>query len=211
MSSADFTIHTPGIGTLLYGLISSGENSVHFLQLMPFTVFLVFVPPVTHHCWVDRGGMVWEVFAQHLPCEQTLPSQLSTSQLTMFAGSKWGPSKRHFTAPLQQQLINQQQMVLTAMIVSCETWSWVPVSSYFAHMDSNCKMHGSCSKPDTKYALHNIRPWITNRWWIMNWEGGVKVQWGSCSFFIFITYSVHNSEIRPQKLWYNGILSLVAL
>ena len=44
MSSADFTIYTPGIGTLslLYGLISSGENSAHFLQLMPFTIFPIF-------------------------------------------------------------------------------------------------------------------------------------------------------------------------
>ena len=23
--------------------------------------FPIFVPPGTHHCWVDRGGMVWEV------------------------------------------------------------------------------------------------------------------------------------------------------
>ena len=68
MSSADFTIYAPGIGTLSYSLISSGENSVHFLQLMPFTIFPIskFVPPGTHHCGVDRGGMVWEGFAQHL-------------------------------------------------------------------------------------------------------------------------------------------------
>ena len=38
MSLADFTIYTPGTGTLSY-LISSGENSAHFLQLMPFTIF----------------------------------------------------------------------------------------------------------------------------------------------------------------------------
>ena len=38
VSSADITIYTLGIGTLLYGLISSGETSVHFLQLMPFTI-----------------------------------------------------------------------------------------------------------------------------------------------------------------------------
>ena len=35
LSSADFII---GIGTLLYSLIPSGENSAHFLQLMPLTI-----------------------------------------------------------------------------------------------------------------------------------------------------------------------------
>ena len=62
MSSADFTIYTPGIGTLSY-MVSSplGENSAHFLQLMPFTFFQFFGPPGTHHCWVGRGSMEWEV------------------------------------------------------------------------------------------------------------------------------------------------------
>ena len=31
-----------------------------------FTIFPVFVLPGTHHCWVDRGGLVWYIFAQHL-------------------------------------------------------------------------------------------------------------------------------------------------
>ena len=44
----------------------SGENSEHFLQLMPFTIFPIFVPPGTHYCWMDRGSMVWYVFVQHL-------------------------------------------------------------------------------------------------------------------------------------------------
>ena len=48
MSSADFTIYTPGTGTLSYSLIFSGDNSTHFLQLMPFTIFQFFVPPGTH-------------------------------------------------------------------------------------------------------------------------------------------------------------------
>ena len=43
--------------SLLYGLISSGENSAHFLQLMPRTIFQFFIPPGTHYCWVSRGSM----------------------------------------------------------------------------------------------------------------------------------------------------------
>ena len=41
MSSANFAIHTPSIRTLSYGFISSGENSAHFLQIMPsqFSIF----------------------------------------------------------------------------------------------------------------------------------------------------------------------------
>ena len=46
--------------TLLYGLISSGENSAHFLQPIQLTSFPIFILPGTHHCWVDRGGMIWE-------------------------------------------------------------------------------------------------------------------------------------------------------
>ena len=44
LSSADFTIDTNGIGTLslLYGLISSGENPAHFLLLMPFTILYFY-------------------------------------------------------------------------------------------------------------------------------------------------------------------------
>ena len=38
-------------------LISSGENSAHFLQLMSFTIFHFFVPLGTHHCWVGRDHM----------------------------------------------------------------------------------------------------------------------------------------------------------
>ena len=47
--------------SLLYGLISSRENSAHFLQLMPFTIIQFFVPPCTHHSWVGRDSMEWEV------------------------------------------------------------------------------------------------------------------------------------------------------
>ena len=63
MSSADFTnLHPWYWNSLLYSLMSSGENSVHFLHLMLFTIITVFIPPGTHHCWVDRG-MVWEVLS----------------------------------------------------------------------------------------------------------------------------------------------------
>ena len=67
MSSEDFTIYTPGIGTLSYTvLISSRENSAHFLQLMPFTIFPIFIPPGTHHCWGGQRRHGMRGFAQHL-------------------------------------------------------------------------------------------------------------------------------------------------
>ena len=46
MSSADFTIYTPGIETLSY---MHGENSAHFLQLMPHTILqvLFYQLPIT--------------------------------------------------------------------------------------------------------------------------------------------------------------------
>ena len=65
MSSADFTIYTPGIGTLLYGLISSEENSAHFLHLMPFTILQFSVHQVAITAgWAEA---VWnEKFTRHL-------------------------------------------------------------------------------------------------------------------------------------------------
>ena len=56
VSSALYNLHPWYWNSLLYG-----ENSVHFLQLMPFTIFQFFVPPGTHYCWVSRGSMEWEV------------------------------------------------------------------------------------------------------------------------------------------------------
>ena len=56
-----YNLHPWYWNSLLYGLISSGENLVHFLQLMPLPIFQYFVPPGTRHCWVGTGSMGWEV------------------------------------------------------------------------------------------------------------------------------------------------------
>ena len=53
-----YNVHPWYWNSLLYGLIS-GENSAHFLQLMPLIIFQFFVPP--GHCWVGRGSMECEV------------------------------------------------------------------------------------------------------------------------------------------------------
>ena len=66
MSSADFTIYTPGIRTLSYTVSSPRGEFSAFSAANAIHNFPVFIPPGTHHCWVDRGSMVWEVFAQHL-------------------------------------------------------------------------------------------------------------------------------------------------
>ena len=75
-----YNLHPWYWNSLLYGLISSGENSAHFLQPMPFKIFPIFVPPGTHHCWVDRGGMV---YAQHLYTWITFSDLLGTGWFTI--------------------------------------------------------------------------------------------------------------------------------
>ena len=68
MSSADFTLYTPGTGTLSY-MVSTplGKNSALILQLMSFTftIFTIFSfqqVPITAG-WAEA---VWnEKFAQH--------------------------------------------------------------------------------------------------------------------------------------------------
>ena len=64
LSSVDFTIYTPGIGTLSYTASSPiwGEFSICALccSYSQSLQLSFLVPLVTHHCWVDRGGMLWE-------------------------------------------------------------------------------------------------------------------------------------------------------
>ena len=63
MSSADFTIYAPGIGTLSYTVSSPpGEFSICALccSYSQSLQFSFLVPPGTHHWWVDRGSVIWE-------------------------------------------------------------------------------------------------------------------------------------------------------
>ena len=66
MISADFTIYTLGIGNLIWSRLLWGEfsafsaaNAIHNFSNFRSTRY-------PSHCWVDRGGMVWDVVAQHL-------------------------------------------------------------------------------------------------------------------------------------------------
>ena len=62
LSSADFTIYAPGIGTLSYTVSSPlGENSAFAPLCCSYSQSLQFsflVPPGTHHCWLDRGSVI---------------------------------------------------------------------------------------------------------------------------------------------------------
>ena len=53
--------------SLLYGLISSGENSAHFLQLLPFTILncSFHQVPITAG-WTELEAAWYEILAQHL-------------------------------------------------------------------------------------------------------------------------------------------------
>ena len=74
--------------SLLYGLIYSGENSGHFLQLIPFIIFPIFVPPGTHHCLVDRGSMIWEACPTPVPRPVHMASSVSRAPVT-HPGNNW--------------------------------------------------------------------------------------------------------------------------
>ena len=61
LSSADLTIYAPGIGTLSYTV----SSPLGRIQHLPFAAAIAnhynlafLVPPGTHHCWVDRGGVI---------------------------------------------------------------------------------------------------------------------------------------------------------
>ena len=57
MTSADFTIYTPSIGTLFYTVSSPLGRIQGIFCSSCHSQFLQFS---FHHYWVDRGGMVWE-------------------------------------------------------------------------------------------------------------------------------------------------------
>ena len=66
LSSSDLTIYTPGIGTLNYTVSSPLGRIQHLRTLVQLGYsqslqFSFLVPPGTYHCWVDRGGVIWEV------------------------------------------------------------------------------------------------------------------------------------------------------
>ena len=48
VQQTNYNLHPWYWNSLLFCLISSGENLAHFLQLMAFTIFHFFVPPGTH-------------------------------------------------------------------------------------------------------------------------------------------------------------------
>ena len=63
VGSADCTIYTPVLEhTLLQSHLLWGEFSICALccSYSQSLQFSFLVPPGTHHCWVDRGGMIWE-------------------------------------------------------------------------------------------------------------------------------------------------------
>ena len=64
VGSADCTIYTPGIGTHSFTVSSPLGRIQHLSTLQQYIAnslqFSFLVPPGTHYCWVDRGGVIWE-------------------------------------------------------------------------------------------------------------------------------------------------------
>ena len=65
LSSAHFTIYTPGTGTLSCKVSSPLGTIQHLCTLLQSVQFSFLVPPGNYHCWVERGG-IYERLAQHL-------------------------------------------------------------------------------------------------------------------------------------------------
>ena len=134
--------------TFLWCLISCGENSMHFLQLMPFTIFQIFVPPGTHHWLVDSGCMVWEDFAQHLytwinlsdlrelvnlPCATTDVGDCETNQTSWYE-TLWFINV-HLEAPLLMHTLVQPLLAVCSVVCGaalyqgCKVWNFSLLNS----------------------------------------------------------------------------------
>ena len=57
VSSADFTLITPKYWNSLFQSHLPGQNAAQFSAAVANRTVLNLVPPGTHYCWVDRGGM----------------------------------------------------------------------------------------------------------------------------------------------------------
>ena len=56
-SLVNFTLFTPGIGITLSQSLLPGENAAQCSAAVAIRTVPLFVPPGTHCCWVDRGGV----------------------------------------------------------------------------------------------------------------------------------------------------------
>ena len=56
VGSADFTLIIPGNGTHSYTVSYPWEECSAFSAAVAIRTVLIFIPPGTHYCWVDRGG-----------------------------------------------------------------------------------------------------------------------------------------------------------
>ena len=97
MSSAAFTIYTPGTGTLSY-TVSSPLGRLQICTLCcnynQSLQFRLLVPSGTHHCLMERGGMIWE----------TCPTPLHmTSIMTRTPVSYIGSQSLQFTEDTGRQ------------------------------------------------------------------------------------------------------------
>ena len=91
VQQTNYNLHPWYWNSLLFCLISSGENLAHFLQLLAFTIFQFFVPPGTHYWRVGRGSMEWEVcltFSTHDQLWELNPKP-SQTKLKFNALSTW--------------------------------------------------------------------------------------------------------------------------
>ena len=100
--------------SLLYGQISSGENSKHFLQLMPFTIihFSFHQVPITGG-WTEA---VWEAcqtplhMASIMLCSVTVIPLLATFSLNvLFTLRLRCPCDYHFNKILRQRKVTLRQ------------------------------------------------------------------------------------------------------
>ena len=126
-----YNLHPWYWNSLLYGLISSGENSTHFLQLMPFTIFHFFIPPGTHYCWVGKGSMEWEVLPDTSTHDQQWEFNLRPSDLVQHPIHLVTCPQGHIQWSVNKIMISKHDRVrlgFKALLCSCKLFLKFPPS-----------------------------------------------------------------------------------
>ena len=58
VDSVDLYINYPNVLELIFSQSHlSGENATQFSVVVAIHIVLIFIPPGTHCCWVDRGDV----------------------------------------------------------------------------------------------------------------------------------------------------------
>ena len=79
----------------------------------------LFVPPGTHHCWVDRGGMIWKA----CPTPLHMAGSVTRAPVTHPSTNR---ARRCLTSVIQRELVTTRPCAIMNLSISGKKSHWWP-------------------------------------------------------------------------------------